>query len=175
MSANNTPNKLTVAGYIKHQLEICGRPQKDIAKEAGFTKNNMISMLKSGDTKLSLSRAPALARALHVDPRYLMLLCIEEYMPEVYEAMKAIMHQPVLTDNELEILSLIREANPNNPKAGTENQKEAVRELAMWLKPDSVVPTQAQIEESWKVKEMRDAARNAAKEAKAAAKSASDQ
>lgn len=54
----------------KRVLELRPRkPQNQIATEAGYTNPNMISMLKSGNTKLALDRGPAAARALEYDPR----------------------------------------------------------------------------------------------------------
>lgn len=49
------------------------RPKKsqiEIAAEAGFVNQNMLSMLKSGSSKLPLDRVPSLARALEFDPAY---------------------------------------------------------------------------------------------------------
>ena len=40
------------------------KSQRDIAVEAGFTNVNMMSLLKSGRTKMPLDRVPALATAL---------------------------------------------------------------------------------------------------------------
>lgn len=63
----------------KRTLEL--RPHKqqnEIAAEAGFPNPNMVSMLKSGATKLALDRVPALARALECDPRLLFRLALEQ-------------------------------------------------------------------------------------------------
>lgn len=49
------------------------KSQKKIAREAGFANSNVLSMLKSGDTKLALDRAPALAKSLETDARLLFL------------------------------------------------------------------------------------------------------
>lgn len=128
-TTKKNPNKLTVAQYIDHQLKVAGRPQTVIAKEAGFEQPNMISMLKTGKTKLALKRIPALARALHVDPRHLFMMCIEEYVPDALEAFEEILNQPTLTANEIEILKIIRNANPNNPKIRTEEEEKALHDL----------------------------------------------
>ena len=58
---------------LKHR-----KSQKEIAKEAGFINSNMLSLLKSGASKIPLDRVPALAKALEADPAYLMRLSLEQ-------------------------------------------------------------------------------------------------
>ena len=43
--------KTTVAKYIERQLALCGRSQKEIATECGYSNANMITMFKTGDRK----------------------------------------------------------------------------------------------------------------------------
>jgi hypothetical protein len=76
-----TPFKDTlVSAFIrKRVLEL--RPRKnqaDIAQEAGFRQPNVLSMIKSGQTKLPLDRVPGLAKALECDPRYVFGLAIKQ-------------------------------------------------------------------------------------------------
>ena len=53
------------------------KSQAEIAAEAGFVNANFVSLLKSGKNKVPLDRVPALARALEVDPAYLMRLALD--------------------------------------------------------------------------------------------------
>lgn len=55
------------------------KSQAEIAAEAGFVNPNMISMLKSGATRIPLDRVPALATALDVDPARLLQLALEQW------------------------------------------------------------------------------------------------
>lgn len=58
-----------LAAFIaKRVLELRPKSQIDIAGEAGFVNANVLSMLKSGATKLPLDRVLALAKALECDP-----------------------------------------------------------------------------------------------------------
>ena len=60
------------------------RPRKSqvqIASEAGFVNANVLSMLKSGKTKLPLDRVPALAAALECDPSRLFRMAVEHKDP----------------------------------------------------------------------------------------------
>ena len=54
------------------------KAQREIALEAGFRSVNMISMVKSGSTKLALDRVPSMAKALEVDPKFLFVLALEQ-------------------------------------------------------------------------------------------------
>lgn len=55
------------------------KSQAEIAGEAGFTNPNMISMIKSGATRIPLDRVPALAESLDVDPARLLQLALEQW------------------------------------------------------------------------------------------------
>ena len=52
------------AVFLRRQTELLAhrKTQKEIAHEAGFTNGNLISMFKSGASKIPLDRVPALAR-----------------------------------------------------------------------------------------------------------------
>lgn len=55
------------------------KSQRDIAQRAGYKNQNMITMIKQGNSKVALDRAPDLARALEVDPKEFMLLALEQF------------------------------------------------------------------------------------------------
>ena len=69
-----------LAKYIdKRVMELRSKnSQAAIAAEAGFVNPNIVSMLKSGSSKLPLDRVPSLARALGCDPAYLLRLTLEQ-------------------------------------------------------------------------------------------------
>lgn len=72
---HHTPTRL--ARFIDQRIgEPHHKTQADIAQEAGFRNANFVSMLKIGCSKLALDRVPSLAKALDVDPAFLMRLAI---------------------------------------------------------------------------------------------------
>ncbi|WP_210526684.1 helix-turn-helix domain-containing protein [Rubellimicrobium arenae] len=102
------------------------KTQADVAREAGFTNQNMVSMLKNGQTKLALDRVAALARALEVDPRRLYLLALDQEghattAREIEEIFNAI-----VTKNEAEWLEAIREASDHTDPALTKRARAAI-------------------------------------------------
>jgi len=75
----------TVQAAFSAMLENSGKTQKAIAEEVGLERRNVISMMKTGDMKVPIDRAPALARACGADPAAFTRLVVQEYMPEVWE------------------------------------------------------------------------------------------
>ncbi|SCY07005.1 helix-turn-helix domain-containing protein [Paracoccus tibetensis] len=53
------------------------KSQAGIAAEAGFPNANMMTFLKNGRNKIPLDRVPSLAKALEIDPAYLMRLALD--------------------------------------------------------------------------------------------------
>ena len=129
-------NKLTVIGkptnvaeYLIGQINLCGKSQAEIAKETGFAMPNMITMLKKNLTKLPIDKVGPMAKSLGVDPLHLYKLCMMEYYPQTWAMIQGFLNQPTLTENELEIIKVIRESNVDNPKLSSEEDKVRLLEL----------------------------------------------
>ncbi|MDF2231266.1 helix-turn-helix transcriptional regulator [Albimonas sp. CAU 1670] len=75
----------SVQATFAAMLEDSGKTQKAIALEVGLDRRNVISMMKTGDMKVPIDRASALARACGADPAAFTRLVVQEYMPEVWE------------------------------------------------------------------------------------------
>lgn len=85
---------ITVAEFITHHVEASPKTQKRIAEEAGFPRSNVLSMIKTGETKMPLARVPALAAALGVDELEFLSLCLKEYEPDVWSVIKRHLKTP---------------------------------------------------------------------------------
>lgn len=96
-----------VALLVTEQIRKVGKKQLEIAEEAGFDHPNVITMIKQGRTKLPLGKIGLVAKALEIDPIYLLKLCIEEYQPETWEAIGPLLDEMV-TEDELHIVRIIR-------------------------------------------------------------------
>ncbi len=107
--------------HTKSQLQIAG--------EAGFPNPNMITMIKTGASKLALDRVPSMARALECDPAYLMRLALEQAVGDTAaQAIVEIFGTPV-TANELGWLQAIREASENSDPRLTNRSQAAIRAI----------------------------------------------
>jgi transcriptional regulator with XRE-family HTH domain len=128
------PKPQSVAQYLTEQIERSGKTQLEIAHECGFTNANVITMIKQGKSKLPLTRVDALAKALDVDVVYLLSLTMREYEPELWKIIEQkVLHQPVMTATEVELVGLAKEAGLSQRKL-TSSQREKIAALLMQLK-----------------------------------------
>jgi hypothetical protein len=69
---------------------------------------------------------PRIAKALGIDSRDFFMRCLEEYLPVVFnEIVELTKDQPILSQNEIDIIKRIREARPENPSIKTPEQNRA--------------------------------------------------
>lgn len=83
--------------------------QKELAEYAGFSKPNMIYMLKTGATKVPLDKAGLIAQKLGLDEQEFWFKCLKEYQPLVYAEFERINKQPCLSKSELKFIKFSRE------------------------------------------------------------------
>jgi transcriptional regulator with XRE-family HTH domain len=99
-------NTVKLIATALKQLE--GRKsQLQVAKEAGFTHPNMLSMIKHGKSRLPLQKVPALAEALEIDPALLFRSALSEIWPG-YERVVLRIFGDVLTLEEREMIAFMR-------------------------------------------------------------------
>jgi plasmid maintenance system antidote protein VapI len=116
-----------VARFLdKHIDQVVNRSHREIAQAAGWTQSNMVTMIKKGDAKLPLDRVVPLARAIGVDPMFLFRMALEQFMPE--DETTARMLEFICTENEVEILGIVREASGNSDPKINDRQRAAVTE-----------------------------------------------
>lgn len=77
--AKITVPSTTVAAFLKDQIERCGRTQMEISELCGFQRPQMVSMMKSGRTRVPLEKMRVLARAIGADPLAFAKLVLNEY------------------------------------------------------------------------------------------------
>ena len=103
------------------------KTQAEIASEAGFANANMMTFLKNGRNKVPLDRAPSLAKALEVDPAYLMRLALDQAVgATAAKAITDIFGTPA-TENERGWLQELREASDNSDPRITARSRAALR------------------------------------------------
>ena len=103
------------------------KSQRDIAMEAGFVNPNMMSLLKSGRTKMPLDRVPALAKALDCDARRLFLFALQQSGNETTLSAVEKIFGTVVTRNELDWIEEIRDASGNGDPRLTARSRAALR------------------------------------------------
>jgi len=124
---------ITVAEFLTDQIDRCGKSQKQIADEIGYTKPNIITMFKQGLTKLPINKVGPMAKAIGVDPLLLMKIVMNEYMPDTWEALQDIVGLAT-TDNERAIIEALRkETKDEDPHMGTAESRKKLKEFAKTL------------------------------------------
>ncbi len=101
--------KSPTAQFLADAVETSGLTQREIAGRTGFEKPNIISMMKTGETKVPIDRIPALAVACKADPREFLRIAMREYHPEMWEVLYVIF-DPQFTRQEIELLDMFRSA-----------------------------------------------------------------
>ena len=105
------PRPLTVADLVAKMIDESGRTQAAVAAETGFPKPNALSMIRHGQTRLPLDRAPAFARACGRDPVHLLRTALAEYHPAVHRVLVDAFGEP-LTSLEAQLVSVYRAIAP---------------------------------------------------------------
>ena len=120
-----------LAAYLtKRILELRPRKsQQEIATEAGFINVNMMSMLKSGKSKIPLDRVSALAKALEVDPRLLFKMAVEQSSYETTSRVIDEIFGTIVSRNEVIWLEALRDASDHKDPALTMRSRTALRSI----------------------------------------------
>ena len=83
-------HKVSVASYLSDAIERCGKTHRQIAAEAGFPRPYAITTVKSGRTKVPITKVPSLAKVLDIDAKHLLELCFRQYEPGYWEVIEAV-------------------------------------------------------------------------------------
>ena len=125
MAAKRYENTRLARFVTKRVLELRHRKlQVQIAQEAGFNTPNMLTMIKTGASKLPLDRVPSLAAALECDPALLFRMALEQLdSPTTASAIDRIFGA-VVTENERDWLEALRQASDHSdPRLTTRARK----------------------------------------------------
>ncbi len=103
------------------------KTQVQIASEAGFANANMMTFLKNGRNKVPIDRVPALAKALEVDPAFLMRLALDQAVGSTAaKAITEIFGTPT-TENERGWLTELCDASENTDPRLTARSRATLR------------------------------------------------
>lgn len=89
-------------------LDASGKTQRQVAKELGYRHPNILSMFKTGVTRVPFDKVSSFAFMVGVDERELILLWLATYMPEMQQALERSFGSP-LTEAERSWLVALRD------------------------------------------------------------------
>lgn len=129
---NTLPETSQTADFFTRYINRSQLTQNEIALACGLKRQNIISMFKTGATKVPIERIPALSRTLKIDPRAFLSIAMEEYYPKMWDAIQEILGQGVsVTEDEMHILKTLRDrSGTGRVKIVTQAQRDALRALA---------------------------------------------
>lgn len=107
-----TPLPGPTAELLAHALNVSGKTQAEVARDVGLARPNVISMMKTGRTKIPLDRIPLLAHSLGVDERRFLRIALEEYHPELALVINGVFGE-LLSDAEQDLLTAFRLCDPD--------------------------------------------------------------
>ena len=96
--------------YLSKKIDECeDLTNVEIARRLGYTRPNVIAMIRTGAMKLPFDKVPALAQVLGLDPLALLRRVMVEYAPEQWATMEKVIGQErLVTRNEAELLRRVR-------------------------------------------------------------------
>lgn len=96
--------------YFSQRLAESGLTNAEMAEALGYPRPNVISMIKKGEMKLPLNKVAPAARALGVDPVFFLEKVLLETSPEIWNALKEVIGNRLVTDNEMLLLDFVRKS-----------------------------------------------------------------
>jgi transcriptional regulator with XRE-family HTH domain len=130
--------EITVARLFSNAVNNSRLTQREIAQEAGYKRPNLITMFKTGETKIPIDKTPILAKILGLDPKYFLRVALREYHPEVLRAIEGTWPAGLLSDNECELILALRQmTNDGDPELETPEHRQALADLASALTSDA--------------------------------------
>ena len=103
----------TTPKWLADQQASAGVSDEVLASALGYESPLVIQMFKSGDMKVPITKVPALARALNLNPGLLMRRVLNDVSPEMLHAVEHCLGALSLTEGEQKLIAAIRKANPS--------------------------------------------------------------
>lgn len=107
-----SPNGQRFHEYLAALMEASDLTQIEIARELGYTQQNLISMFKRGVSKVPVDKMPRFAQILGVDPAHFTRIALREYYPDFYASLEQVFG-PAVTKNEFEVIKCLRRVSRN--------------------------------------------------------------
>jgi hypothetical protein len=84
------PNVTPVTRYLDQHLPTCGRTHAEIAKDCDIRDPRLIERFRTGEWKIPMDCARAVALAIGADPRVLLRLVLDQHVPYLWETLEEV-------------------------------------------------------------------------------------
>lgn len=123
-----------VAKYLYDKIEYGPLTQVDIARSIGYT-SNIVSMMKWGEFKLPINKCEITARALDANPRELMELMLEDYLPDTWEEIRKVLGAFSKSDSESALIKAMQKVSKNG-KRKFKTDKDSLKAFADFIESE---------------------------------------
>lgn len=108
MSISPSPIVTVVSQIDAQQAALCISDQ-ELCEAVGFERTIMLSLIKQGVMRLPLTKVPALAAALEIDPAVMLRSALRESDPALAQVIEQVFNPLHLTAAEVNLLTHLRE------------------------------------------------------------------
>jgi hypothetical protein len=135
-AAKGRMSALPTHEYLTLRIAESGKTNTEIAEEVGYPRPNVIAMLKTGGMRLPLNKVGPMARALGIDPVFLLEKVLTETSPELWDALRSVIGDRLVTENEIKTIQFMRkelngfDANVIGYKEFTDAMRDGLRAIS---------------------------------------------
>jgi hypothetical protein len=109
MSIANVTRTATLVEQIEVQQAALQLTDYDLCEAVGFERKIMLTLIKAGTMKLPLTRIPAFAAALEIDPAELFRSALRESDPALAQVIEQVFNPLHLSATEVNLIKHLRE------------------------------------------------------------------
>lgn len=102
------------ANFLRDAIEATGKTQRELARDAGLPHPNVLSMMKTGECKVPISRIPKLSAVLGLDAGRFLEIAMQGYHPEIWMTLKE-EDKPMLDESERKLIDIYQTASFAGP------------------------------------------------------------
>lgn len=106
---------LALISRIKAQQGFLELTDRDLCTAVGFEQENVLKAIKTGSMRLPLTKVPAFATALELDPVELFKLALRESDPALSAVIEEVFNPMHLSATEVNLIRYVRELSGNTP------------------------------------------------------------
>lgn len=107
-TAKGRHSSLPVSAFLTVRMNELGKTNTELAEALGYPRSNVIAMMKTGSMRLPVNKVVLMAKQLEVDPVFLLEKVITESSPELWDGLKSVIGDRLVTTNEIKLIEVVR-------------------------------------------------------------------
>lgn len=107
-AAKKGRNSIPLNEFLARRQDEAGLKNYELAEKMGYQSANVVAMLRSGNMQFPLNKTAVTAKALGIDPTFLLSKVLEARNPELLEVLEEILGNKMVTELESQFLQFVR-------------------------------------------------------------------